>query len=100
MTSPAGCELYVYYRVPAAQAAAAAQEVLSVQQGLVRQWPALEARLLRKADDPAGPVTWMEVYRHPLGLDADLLARLGAVLADVPSGRTGPRHEEHFVPHR
>jgi hypothetical protein len=42
----------------------------------------------------------MEIYRRPEGLDASLLARLATALADVPSGRTGPRHEERFIPHR
>lgn len=100
MTPFEGCELYVYYRVPAEHAAAAAHEVLTAQQGLLRQLPTLEAHLLRKADDVAGSVTWMEIYRRPEGLDASLLARLATALADVPSGRTGPRHEERFIPHR
>lgn len=92
-----GCELYVYYRVASGQAETAAREVVAAQRGLRERWPGLEARLLERTE--ASSTTWMEVYRHPDGLDARQLDQLRAAMAALPTSRDGPRHEECFVPH-
>lgn len=95
---PAG-ERYVYYRVPVGAAEAAGQEILAAQQRLCGQAPELSARLLRRADATEDPCTWMEVYRHPQGLDDLRWAPVQAAMAGLPTARQGPRHEEHFIPH-
>ena len=93
-----GCELYVYYRVPVEHTEAAGLEVARAQQALTGRWPGLEARLLQRGE--ASSTTWMEVYRHPGGLDAALLHDVRSAMALLPGARSGPRHEECFVPHR
>jgi Domain of unknown function (DUF4936) len=91
-----GCELYVYYRVCATDSAAVAQEVLAAHQRLMARWPQLETRLLQREEGPT--TTWMEIYRHPQGLDAPLLDQVRQAMAALPTQRDGPRHEERFVP--
>ena len=94
-----GDELYVYYRVDARDAAAAARALDTVQQALRRDVPGLVARRLRRCEGVDGPQTWMETYALPgRGLDAELQARI-ADAAQVMSGWTiGDRHVEVFAP--
>lgn len=99
-----GLELYVYYRVPADQASAAGLEVDATQQALKRRWPGLHARRLQRvpigpagpATDERAPLTWMEIYSHPDGLDPLRLAALIEATAALPSARLGDRHLEGF----
>jgi hypothetical protein len=100
----AGVALYVYYRVDAARADAAAQSLKAAQAALQRDWPGLQAERHRRADGLATDAsttaspTWMEIYRHPDGLSAACLADLRQRLTDLPTGRLSDRHEERFVP--
>jgi hypothetical protein len=102
--APAGLELYCYYRVPAAAAAAALAEWRAAQAGLCDALPGLETRLLQRPDTNStgnasiGEQTWMEIHRHPAGLSAAQLEWLQTRLADLPSQRIGPRHLEWFEP--
>lgn len=71
-------ELYLYWKLPAEHASAALPALRGWQQVLCAAHPGLQARLLRRADEPAGrPTTWMEVYRRPgAGIDAALQQRI------------------------
>lgn len=99
--APAGLELYCYYRVPAAAAAAALAEWRAAQPDLRAALPGLETRLLKRPDTGQasnGEQTWMEIHRHPAGLSAAQIEWLQTRLADLPSQRSGPRHLEWFEP--
>jgi hypothetical protein len=108
-------ELYVYYRVGAADAAEATQAVLRVQHALRDAWPGLTARLLHR-DEPApqpgsgaeggavktaipADVTFMEVYyRAGRPFDARQLDELDAqAQAAVAPWTVGSRHRERFT---
>lgn len=91
-------ELYVYYRLRPAQAAAARAFMLAVRAGL----PAgVTLRLLQRADDgddveaPTLP-TWMEVYSGRSAQDLTLAER--AVAAALAPCIEGERHLERFSP--
>lgn len=95
---PAGCELYVYYRVARADAVAAHAQVEAAQARLRSALPGLEARLLRRSDDAGRDPTWMEIYRLKAGLDDAACAQVDAVMRDWPHARIGARIVEQFVP--
>jgi hypothetical protein len=93
-------ELFVYYRVDSANAAAARRAVQAMHDGLRRVHPGLEARLLIRAGDGSTPQTWMEVYALPgssRGVDADLGAAIEAQAAGWLHLIAGSRHVEAFV---
>ncbi len=96
-------ELYVWYRVAPAQAAAARRAVLALQAELRADTPGLVARLLIRAE-PGGPVqTWMESYALPES-GHGIGSALEAVIADraliaVPF-IDGERHAEAFLADR
>lgn len=92
-----GLELYCYYRVPEHAAAEAQAEVESAHAALRTTLPGLQTRLLRRPETKDGLQTWMEIYRHPHGLDATQLAHIQREMAHRPAARTGPRHDELFV---
>jgi hypothetical protein len=86
-------DLYIYYRVSAADADIFQQKAMAMQ----RQLPgAASAALKRRPDIQDGMHTWMEVY---LAVTPDFEARLAqAVTAnELPSFIRGPRHTEQFV---
>jgi hypothetical protein len=96
-------ELFIYYRVQPAQAAAALDAVQRMQLDLMRRHPGLKARLLRREPEFEATAnaleTWMETYAlesNPEGvtpaLQADIAA-LGGALDMIQ----GPRHVEVFV---
>jgi hypothetical protein len=89
-------ELYVYYRLDPADAAAAQREIEQAQAALRRARPGLRTRLLQRPPQPGTALTWMEIYHHPAGLDAADLAALQDALQALPSQRQGPRHAELF----
>ena len=91
-------ELYVYYRLDPADAAAAQREIEQAQAALRRARPGLHTRLLQRPPQPGTALTWMEIYRHPAGLSGDRLGALRETLAALPPGRLSDRHEERFVP--
>ena len=96
-------ELFVYYRVATADAAAAQAQVQALHAQLRGIDPGLDARLLRRPDEADGQQTWMETYALDAGegpagvgpeLQAEIEARAGRLLTLID----GPRHVEVFVP--
>lgn len=95
-------ELYVYYRVRAADAALAAVEVEALHAALRAAIPGLVARLLRRPDESGERQTWMETYafdaaRQAAGVDASMQARIEAEAARRLTRIDGPRHVEVFL---
>ncbi|MCV2368955.1 DUF4936 family protein [Roseateles oligotrophus] len=82
-------ELYVYYRVDAAQAEAALRAF--DQAGLGFNGP----RLLRREHESPGQQTWMEIHCGAQAQESE--AKLAALLAPYISGA---RHIERFLPLR
>ncbi len=91
----AGAVLCVYYKVDADQHAAWAPRVRQMQAGLQAQWPGLRAELLQRPEATNGIETWMETYRHPLGLEAERVAAIAQ--AAIDAGLPAPRHAERFI---
>ena len=96
-------ELFVYYRVRAADADAARAAVLGFQRRLRARHPELIARLLRRPGAIDGRETWMETYaadagRAPEGVDVALQAAIEAeATAALQQWLDGPRHTEVFI---
>lgn len=90
-------ELFVYWRVDVAAAAAAFQAVRTFHGQLSHTQPAVQARLYRRADESNGSVTLMETYATLAGFDdaqqADLL---GAASQALARWARGERHVEVF----
>lgn len=83
-------DLYIYYRVPEAAAAALAPRVRAMQASLGI------GQLKRRPDAPAGVQTWMEVYpAAPEGFAARLAQAVDA--AGLAAHIDGARHTEVFV---
>ena len=80
-------ELYVYYKLDAAQAEAAAQAFAAAA-------GTAPVRLLQRADgdSAAGALTWMEIY------PAEAVALEPVVAAALRPFIAGARHIERFVP--
>jgi hypothetical protein len=95
----ADLELYVYYRVPDDPAALAlAHAERATMAALLRgRWPGLRTRWLERTEIRDGMRTWMEIHRHPDGLDPQDVAHIGDLLSPWPSVRAGPRHVEVFA---
>ena len=93
-------ELFVYYRVDAANASAAGRAVAAMQERLRHAHPGLVARLLSRAGSDSAEQTWMETYALPAsagGIDAGIEAAIEAAAADWRSLVAGPRHVEAFL---
>ena len=89
--------LYVYYKLPAAEHAAWVGPVEAVLRQLQRDCPGLQTELLQRPQAGAdGRETWMEVHRHPDGVDEALRARIERAALDA--GLPQPRACEVFVP--
>ncbi len=97
-------ELFVYYRVRAAQADAARALAIAFQAELKSRHPALTARLLRR--DESAPAhddeTWMETYATDPCTDAAGVS--AALQAEIETGAralepfiNGARHTEVFI---
>jgi len=93
-------ELYVYYRIDPAVAAAAREAVDAMHERLRLRHPALVARLLVRAEAGATAQTWMETYAlagSPEGVEPLLEAAIETEAATWAMLREGPRHVEAFV---
>ena len=119
-------ELFVYYRVRAAQAGAARRTALAFQAELGSRYPALTARLLRRdegevidasigtsvdknidksashANDRGRDATWMETYLidpriDAAGVSATLQAEIEAAARVLEPFLNGTRHTEVFI---
>ena len=94
-------EVFVYYRVRAADAAAHLRAVQQWHASLRRQYPGLRARLLRRSDDSNGLQTWMETYAADAlaeGITPALQADIEAQARALTPWIDGPRHSEVFSP--
>ena len=95
-------ELFVYYRVPAATAAAAHAAATAAQAALRTAHPGLVARLLRRDDGIDGrpsSATWMETYARPgipSGVDEALQSAIESACTPLLALIDGPRHAEAF----
>ncbi len=93
-------ELFVYYRIRDADAAAAGAAVLAMQHALRHAHPGLAARLLVRAGEGEALQTWMETYSlsaEPLGVAADLEVEIERAATSWAALVDGPRHVEAFV---
>ena len=93
-------ELFIYYRIPAAQAAAAHDMVQAMQMRLRRMHPGLTARLLRRPEAQNGQQTWMETYAmdgDPAGVTPQIEATIAAEACVLAPLLAGGRHTEVFV---
>ncbi len=90
--------LFIYYRVPAADAPAAEPHIRAAQSRLVAAHPALMAELWRRPEEKDGLQTWMEVYRHPCGVSEALQAEIERAMGAATRWIVGERHVEVFVP--
>jgi hypothetical protein len=92
-------ELFVYYRIDPAAAAATREAVEAMQARLRSSHPGLVARLLVRDEDGSAPQTWMETYALPgsrEGVDRRLEAAIAAEAEAWSHRLVGPRHVEAF----
>lgn len=88
-------DLYIYYRVAEAQAAALLPRVEAMQAALASSH-GVQVALKRRPDSKDGLQTWMEVYGAvPSGFDRALADSVAA--AGLGSHISGERHTEVFV---
>ncbi len=95
-------ELFVYYRIAAADAARCEALVRGLQARLMHEIPGLRARLLARPSTGDAERTWMETYAldaegGPSTVDASLEQRIDAEAAVLAPYLRGPRHVEVFV---
>ena len=95
-------ELFVYYRVRLADAAALSRAAQTMQAQLRARHPELIVRLMRRPDAEDGHQTWMESYaadpaRAPQGIGAELQAAIDAAATALQPWLAGPRHTEVFI---
>jgi len=94
-------ELYIYYRVRDAHAAAARRAVEAMHDRLREAHPGLIARLLTRAGGDSAPQTWMETYALPGsadGVGTEVEALIEAQAASWSHLVAGSRHVEAFRP--
>jgi hypothetical protein len=93
-------ELFIYYRVPEADLAAACAALQTAQAALCGTHDGLQARLLRRPVTQDGWSTLMETYAlAPHGIDAALQAQIecSAAAALAPWLPADSRHTETFI---
>lgn len=92
-------QVFVYYRVRAADGAAAIAAVQAGQAHLKVALPGLACTLSRRADDTAEHLTLMETYAHAEAVTAaaqrDIERRMRSA---IEAWLVGERHIEVFVP--
>lgn len=91
--------LFVYYKIPADEHQAWLERVRVFEKRLSAAWPGLQIEWMQRPDTSAdGLETWMEVYRHPQGISAEMSASITqlASLCGLPPKRAS----EFFIPLR
>ncbi|KAF1037488.1 MAG: hypothetical protein GAK35_03902 [Herbaspirillum frisingense] len=91
-------DLYIYYRVSAAQAQQLHGKLKAVQAVLQGRF-GIAGRLKRRPGEQDGAQTWMEIYEHiPSDHEQEFGRALERALADagIPALIDGPRHVERF----
>ena len=94
-------EVFIYYRVRAADAAALLAAAQRWHASLRQQYPGLKPRLLRRSDDGHALQTWMETYAAdplPEGISPALQSDIEAQARVLAPWIDGPRHIEVFSP--
>jgi hypothetical protein len=94
-------ELFIYYRVRDADAAAAREAVAAMHRQLRRSWPGLHARLMTRQGIDGDTQTWMETYSladDGRGIDAGTESAIEAHAVSLAHFIDGPRHVEGFEP--
>ncbi len=92
-------ELFIYYRIRAADASVAREAVRQYQDRLRERHPGLTARLMRRTENESPAPTWMEIYSLPDPAAGEALqAQIEAAAAVLAPWLAGPRHCEVFEP--
>ena len=96
-------DLFIYFRAPAAQAAAVRSAVEAMQARLRADVVGLETHLFKRADgsNTAAELTWMETYTcevdaGPVEAAASLVSRIDMLAASWRHLLSGERHVEVF----
>jgi len=96
--STGATQVYVYYRVRPADAAALTAAVHALHAQLRSSWPGLVCALARRAEDDADTVTMMETYSHAEGPAPQCWDEIEHLARQRLAGWiVGPRHVEAFV---
>ena len=95
-------ELFIYYRVRAADTESAKAAVLGFQARLRGRYPQLATRLLFRPETTDGLVTWMETYatdprQDAAGVSPHLQATIEDLAAELTPFIQGTRHAEVFT---
>lgn len=91
-------QLFVYWKVGREHAAAAHEAAAALLTTLREQHPQLEAQLLRRAEESADKLTFMETYQAPGGVGLEVQAAIEAQAAvTLAACGAPPRHVEVFV---
>ncbi len=98
-----GAEIYIYYRIEAADEAAVQQRVEAFQRALRQEYPGLQTRLLRRLENSTAQVTLMETYAFLANGDTPvattgLLASIERAAAAIAPFLQAARHAEVFEP--
>jgi len=97
--SPGAAQVFVYYRVRAADAVAAIAAVRALQAKLQAELPGLDCTLSRRADSDAELITLMESYCHTDGVDEAWRRAIERSAGEsLAAWVVGQRHVEVFVP--
>ena len=104
MAQPGSTSWFVYYQIQQSDLIGAVAAVSCFQAALQRQWPALEACLMKRAQTDADLLTLMEVYvlAPPAAQSPQLRMRLAAEIEHAALALAGlcrgARHVEVFEP--
>ena len=97
-------ELFIYYRIPVTNAAAARTRVDAFQARLRERHRGLVTRLMRRPEPKNSQQTWMETYSfersalHSGGVTPALQAEIETEAQSLAGLIDGERHAEVFVP--
>jgi len=97
-------ELFIYYRIPVTNAAAARSQVDAFQARLRDRHRGLVTRLMRRPDANNNQQTWMETYsferstQHSGGVTPALQAEIETEAQGLAELIDGERHAEVFIP--
>jgi hypothetical protein len=91
--------LFVYYKVQIDEHDHFLVLVHKFKQALTLKWPELELEIAQRPNPSAeGLETWMEIYKHPVGLTEEIMASIAHLALDM--GLPPKRASEVFIPLR
>jgi len=97
--SPGAAQVFVYYRVRAADAAVAIAAVRALHAGFRAELPGLVCTLSQRADNDAELLTLMETYRHANAVDDAWRRTIERAAGEsLAAWIVGERHVEVFAP--